>query len=166
MGKAAVMGLLERHGPDGHSTVGAKVVANVRRKTLAPEVRASVQAGAEVYSDALKSYADLDADYIHKVIDHAEAYAEGHVHTNGLENSWSLLKRTIKGTCVSVEPFHLFRYLDEQSFRFNNRELTDASRFLLVAASVIGKRLSYRELTGADEPVRRGRGAASVPALT
>lgn len=150
MGKAAVMGLLERHGEDGHSKVKAKVVPNVRRKTLAPEVRQQVEAGSEVFTDALASYRGLDAEYIHQVIDHAESYAEGKVHTNGLENFWSLLKRSIKGTYVSVEPFHLFRYLDEQSFRFNSRKLTDGLRFLRAAAGIIGKRLTYAELIGAE----------------
>jgi transposase-like protein len=148
MGKAAVMGLLERHGPDGHSTVRTKVVPNVRRSDLVPEVRSQVEAGSELHTDALKSYNSLSADYIHKVVDHAEKYVDGAVHTNGLENFWSLLKRTLTGTYVSVEPFHLFRYLDEQAFRFNNRETTDRARFLAVAASVVGKRLTYRDLTG------------------
>ena len=162
MGKAAVMGLLERHGPDGHSTVRAKMVANVRRRVLAPEVREHVAPGAEVYTDSLKSYQGLEADYIHKVIDHAEQYAEGQVHTNGLENFWSLLKRATKGTYVSVEPFHLFRYLDEQGFRYNNREVTDAGRFAKVARSVVGKRLTYRSLIGDPDPVLSGSIAASV----
>jgi len=110
MDKSAVMGLLERHGPDGHSRVRVKHVPNVRRKTLAPEVRQHVEPGASVYSDALKSYEGLAQDYTHEVIDHAEAYVKAPVHTNGMENFWSLLKRGIKGTYVSVEPFHLFRY--------------------------------------------------------
>ncbi len=150
IGKVAVMGLLERHGPDGNSTVRAKVVANVRRKALAPEVRDNVVAGAEVYTDALKSYAGLNADYVHKVIDHAEAYAEGEVHTNGLENFWSLLKRSIKGTYISVEPFHLFRYLDEQALRFNTREGSDAQRFEKVLGRVVGRRLAYYSLIGGN----------------
>jgi transposase-like protein len=153
MGKVAVMGLLERHGEPGHSTVKAKVVPNVRRKTLAPEVRQHVEEGSEVFTDALNSYSGLSTEYIHQVIDHAESYAEGKVHTNGLENFWSLLKRSIKGTYVSVEPFHLFRYLDEQSFRFNNRKMPDGLRFLRAAAGIIGKRLTYAELIGAEAEV-------------
>src|SRR6202035_761775 len=148
MGKGAVMGLLERHGEDGHSKVKAKVVPNVRRKTLSPEVRQHVEEGSEVFTDALKSYSDLGADYVHQVIDHAESYAKGKIHTNGLENFWSLLKRAIKGTYVSVEPFHLFRYLDEQSFRFNNRKVSDGVRFLKAAVGIIGKRVTYQELIG------------------
>jgi transposase-like protein len=148
MGKAAVMGLLERHGENGHSRVKTKVVPNVRRRTLSPQVREHVIEGSEVFTDALKSYEDLGQDYIHQVIDHAESYAEGKVHTNGLENFWSLLKRAIRGTYVNVEPFHLFRYLDEQSFRFNSRKLSDGMRFLEAAMGVFGKRVTYKELIG------------------
>lgn len=150
MGKAAVMGLLARHGEDGHSTVRAKVVPNTRKKTLGPEVRQHVEAGAEVFTDALASYNDLSGDYVHKVIDHAECYAEGRIHTNGMENFWSLLKRAIKGTYVSVEPFHLFRYLDEQTFRFNTRKMTDGMRFVRTLAQIVGKRLTYAELIGEE----------------
>ena len=97
-----------------------------------------------------KSYDNLSADYTHQVIDHGERYAEGRVHTNGLENFWSLLKRAIKGTYVSVDPFHLFRYVDEQVHRFNNRGTNDRGRFVDVVQSIIGKRLTYEHLTGAD----------------
>jgi transposase-like protein len=151
MGKSAVMGLLERHGPDGHSRVRVKHVRNTRRATLAPEVRANVEPGSAVYTDALKSYDGLSDAYTHGVIDHAEAYARGHVHTNGLENFWSLLKRALKGTYVSVEPFHLFRYLDEEAFRFNTRKAKDGDRFLSVLRSIVGRRLTYKKLIG-NEP--------------
>jgi transposase-like protein len=104
--------------------------------------------GTAVYTDALKSYEGLAPDYAHEVIDHAEAYVRGKVHTNGLENFWSLLKRGIKGTYVSVEPFHLFRYLDEQTFRFNARKTTDAKRFLDVLRATVGRRLTYKHLIG------------------
>ena len=100
-----------------------------------------------LYTDALKSYDGLD-EYTHKVVDHAEAYVDGNVHTNRLENFWSLLKRSIKGTYVSVEPFHLFRYLDEQSFRYNERKSTDAERFQKVLSCVSGKRLTYARVKG------------------
>jgi len=86
------------------------------------------------------------------VIDHAEKYVDGQVHTNGIENFWSLLKRTLKGTYVAVEPFHLFRYLDEQTFRFNLRKGTDADRFVKASAMLTGKRLTYAELTGKLRP--------------
>jgi transposase-like protein len=148
LGKAAVMGLLERHGPEGHSVVRTKMVPNVRRKSLLPEVKEHVAAGAEVFTDALHSYRGLAADYIHGVIDHAESYAEGKIHTNGLENFWSLLKRGIKGTYVAVEPFHLFRYLDEQAYRFNTRKAKDGTRFLQALQGIVGKRIMYRDLVG------------------
>lgn len=148
MGKTAVMGLLERHGPEKSSRVRIKVIADRKRKTLAPEVRQNVIGGSEVFTDALKSYDDLSADYVHQVIDHAEEYVRGQVHTNGIENFWSLLKRSIKGTYVSVEPFHLFRYLDEQAFRFNTRKADDGRRFEQVVGSSVGRRLTYSALTG------------------
>lgn len=144
-GKVAVMGLLERHGK-----IKTKVVPDTRSRTLHVEIRENVLPGSEIYTDALRSYRGLDPECIHNVVDHAEQYVDGHVHTNGLENFWSLLKRGIKGTYVSVEPYHLFRYLDEQAFRFNEREGEDANRFSKVAGSVVGRRLTYSELTGAD----------------
>lgn len=142
------MGLLERHGPDGHSRVRVKHIPNVRRRTLSPEVRQHVESGASIYTDALKSYEGLSDAYTHGVIDHAEAYVKGAVHTNGMENFWSLLKRAIKGTYVSVEPFHLFRYLDEEAFRFNARKLTDGKRFLNALRTIVGRRLTYKHLIG------------------
>ena len=120
-GKAAVMGLLERHGADGHSRVKAKVVPNTRRKTLSPEVRQRVTEGSEVFTDALASYADLSDAYVHQVIDHAESYAEGKIHTNGLENFWSLFKRAIVGQFHKVSEKYLPLYLDEFAYRFNHR---------------------------------------------
>ena len=148
--KAAVMGLLERHGPDNHSTVKAVVVPNVRRHHVAGEVGKSVERGSVVCTDNLRSYDTLYGPYMHQVVNHAESYARGMVHTNGLENFWSLLKRSIKGTYVSVEPFHLFRYLDEQVYRFNNRLGTDADRFVGLVRSVVGRRVTFAELTGVN----------------
>src|SRR6266513_195865 len=147
-GKAAVMGLLERNSPERESRVRCKVMANVRRSQLDSTVRENVEKGSEVITDAFCSYAKLNDEFVHQVIDHAESYAQGHVHTNGLENFWSLLKRGIKGTYVSVEPFHLFRYLDEQAFRFNERKDNDAGRFVKVVSGIIGKGLRYVKLTG------------------
>jgi hypothetical protein len=95
----------------------------------------------------------LEPEYVHKVIDHAECYVKGEIHTNGLENFWSLFKRCIKGTHVSVEPFHLFRYLDAECFRFNNRKTDDGNRFLRVIQAVDGKRLTYKNLIGENQPV-------------
>jgi transposase-like protein len=148
VGKVAVMGLLERNSPDKHSRVKVRVVRNTRRPHLQKEIKETVVEGSEVFTDSLKSYSGLEKQYVHQVIDHAECYAKGHVHTNGLENFWSLLKRGIKGTCVSVEPFHLFRYLDEQAFRFNERKDNDAGRFIKAARGIIGKGLRYVKLTG------------------
>ncbi|MBI1799425.1 MAG: IS1595 family transposase [Candidatus Eisenbacteria bacterium] len=145
----AVMGLLER-GPKGKSRVRTKVVPNVRRASLAPEIRQNVERGSVVLTDSLQSYGGLKSDYVHEVINHAESYARGRVHTNGLENFWCLLKRTIRGTYVSVEPFHLFRYLDEQAWRFNMRTMTDSGRFMETLGQIVGRRLTYSELTGAD----------------
>ena len=147
-GKAVVMGLLERETGEFRY----KVIQSLRRGELQGKIKADVEAGSSVITDAYKSYEKMPAEYVHKVIDHAEKYVEGEVHTNGLENFWSLLKRAIHGTYVSVEPFHLFRYLDEQTFRFNNREGSDRERFAKVAGSVFGKRLTYSELTGKGSP--------------
>src|SRR5882724_7650397 len=124
------------------------VIPNTKRRSLQGGVRSHVEAGSAVYTDALRSYNQLDEDYIHGVINHAEKYVDGHIHTNGIENFWSLLKRTLGGTYISVEPFHLFRYLDEQAFRFNRRKGTDADRFLAVVSLITGKRLEYKQLTG------------------
>ena len=148
-GKAIVIGVLERHGE-----VRTKVIPNTRKGTVQAEVRANVEAGSLVCTDALKSYEGLDAEYVHEAVDHAVEYVRGNVHTNGLENYWSLLKRCIKGTYVSVEPFHLFRYLDEEAFRYNQRKhcgkkkKTDAERFTELLGSLAGKRLTYDDLTG------------------
>lgn len=152
LGKVAVMGLLERAGRKEHSTVRVGVVPSTRKGTLQAKVREHVEPGSNVYTDALKSYDGLEAAYVHGVIDHGVAYVNGKIHTNGLENFWSLLKRAIRGTYVSVEPFHLFRYLDEEAHRFNNRKDDDRGRFLDVLRGSIGRRLTYKALTGADLP--------------
>ena len=149
-GKVAVMGLLARHSAKG-SQVRATVVENIKKPNLQSKVRAHVEAGSSVYTDALKSYNGLNADYAHQVIDHAECYVDGAIHTNGMENFWSLLKRSLKGTYVAVEPFHLFRYLDEQAFRFNERWGNDAERFAAVIGSIVGRRLTYADLIGAAD---------------
>jgi len=148
-GKAVVMGLLDRH------TRQVKIahVPDVRGETLQPYVRKYVKGGSYVFTDAWVGYHGLDREYVHQVIDHAETYVKGNVHTNGIENFWSLLKRTLKGTYVSVEPFHLFRYLDEQAYRFNNRKANDGERFIRVLAGTKGKRLTYQNLIGKAAPV-------------
>jgi transposase-like protein len=142
--KTAVMGILERGGK-----VRTVVVPNRRKHALQGEVRKHVEAGAALYTDALLSYNGLEGDYAHQVVDHAVQYVDGQVHTNGLENFWSLLKRGISGTYVSVEPFHLFRYLDEQAYRYNNRkDMGDFDRFKLAASQIVGKRLTWNQVTG------------------
>jgi transposase-like protein len=148
IGKVAVMGLLQRKTANQDSTVRLEVVPNVRGHRLQGKVREEVERNSMIFSDALKSYRGLSRDYVHQVIDHADAYVDGMVHTNGLENFWSLLKRALTGTYVSIEPFHLFRYLDEQTFRFNGRKLSDAERFSLVVNGIVGRRLTYQDLIG------------------
>lgn len=142
--KTAVVGFVQRGGK-----VQTVVVENRRKKILQDEIKKRVEAGSALYTDELLSYEGLESDYAHKVINHAVQYVDGAVHTNTMENFWSLLKRGISGTYVSVEPFHLFRYLDEQVFRYNNRkELDDAGRFDLVLSKVVGKRLTFAVVTG------------------
>jgi transposase-like protein len=155
--KTMVMGILER-GKDGKaSKVRTSVVSNRKKKALQPELRKHVEAGSAIYTDALKSYDGLD-EFEHGVVDHAVEYVDGKIHTNGLENFWSLLKRGLHGTYIAVEPFHLFRYLDEQTFRYNNRKdeegelLSDAARFDLAVRQIVGKRLTFDQLTGKIPP--------------
>jgi hypothetical protein len=142
-GKVAVMGLLERHGE-----VRTHVIGNADRETLHGHIESHVEHGSNVHTDMWPAYGSMNSQYVHNVINHAEKYVDGLIHTNGVENFWSLLKRTLKGTYVSVEPFHLFRYLDEQSLRYNTRKGTDGDRFKKVTEQVSGKRLTYKELTG------------------
>lgn len=142
VGKTAVFGALERKG-----RVLAKVIQNTKKKTLHNEIKEKVEKGSNLFTDEWKSYRGLDADYIHEVINHSIEYVKGHIHTNGIENFWSLLKRTIKETYVSVEPFHLSKYVDEQVFRFNERKGNDKDRFLKAVGLISGKRLTYKELT-------------------
>ena len=145
--KTAVMGILERGGK-----VRTKVIPNRKKHALQSEVRKHVEAGSALYTDALLSYEGLAGEFAHQVVDHAVQYVNGKIHTNGLENFWSLLKRGINGTYVSVEPFHLFRYLDEQAFRYNNRkDMNDADRFDLAVRQIVGKRLTWDRLTGKEE---------------
>jgi transposase-like protein len=144
--KTAVMGILERGGK-----VRATVVPNRKKKALQSEVHSHVEAGSAIYTDALKSYDGLD-EFQHGVVDHAVQYVDGKIHTNGLENFWSLLKRGLNGTYISVEPLHLFRYIDEQAFRYNNRtDMDDADRFSAGVSLIIGKRLTWDRLTGTTE---------------
>jgi transposase-like protein len=154
-GKAIVLGILERKGK-----VRTHVVPTSRRKNLFEKIHANVEAGSEVFTDSHPSYFSLGDNYEHQVIDHAKSYVEGNIHTNGLENFWSLLKRGINGTYVSVEPFHLFRYVDEQAYRYNHRKdidgnaLTDFDRFKLAMTQVVGKRLTWDQLTGKNQDLQ------------
>ena len=142
-GKAIVAAVLERGGE-----IRVKVVKTRRKADVQALVRENVEAGSNLYTDALKSYDGL-SEFTHQVVDHAVEYVNGQIHTNGCENFWSLLKRGLKGTYVSVEPFHLHRYIDEQAFRYNNRkDMNDAERFDLAISQIVGKRLTYTELTG------------------
>jgi transposase-like protein len=146
--KTIVMGILERGG-----RVRTQVIADRQKETLQPIVRKHVATGAALFTDEMGGYKGLSEQYAHEIIDHAHEYVNGRVHTNGLENFWSLLKRGLKGTYVAVEPFHLFRYLDEQVFRFNNRatresKVTDSDRFDMAVRNIIGKRLTFAALTG------------------
>jgi transposase-like protein len=142
--KVGVQGMLERGGK-----IRAEVITDSTYATLVPNIWNNVEKGATVFTDEAKAYSGLQADYSHETINHLESYVDGNVHTNGIENFWSLLKRGLNGTYVSVEPFHLFRYVDEQAFRFNNRKpMDDGDRFSYLVRKVVGKRLTYAELTG------------------
>jgi transposase-like protein len=143
--KTAVIGMLDRESRQ----VRAKVVPNVKRETLQNEILKNVKYGSKVYTDEAVAYDLLRRRYVHDTVNHSECYVKGQVHTNGLENFWSLMKRNLSGTYVAVEPFHLDRYLDEQLFRFNNRiNVDDATRFGKIASHVLGRRLTYADLTG------------------
>lgn len=144
--KTTVMGFRQRGGK-----VRAFVVKDTRRGTLLPKVMEHVAPGATIYTDALKSYTELRYSYRHFVINHAESYVKGHVHTNSIENFWSVLKRTLGGTYICPRPKHLDAYLDEQIFRFNERENADGPRFAKAVRGADCKRLTYRQLTARTE---------------
>lgn len=150
MDKVAVMGLLERPRGAEHSLVRTMVLDETTKDRMQGEIEKNVAPGSSVYTDNHRSYLGLSAkDYMHDVVDHAAYYVKGRVHTNGLDNFWSLVKRALHGTYVSIEPFHVFRYIDEQAFRFNNRGANDGQRFARLLKNVVGKRLDYATLTGA-----------------
>jgi transposase-like protein len=149
-----VMGLLNRHDGNKHSTVRTAVVADRKKESLLTVIHKNVEPGTTLYTDALKNYRDVSiaGTFNHDFVDHAEAYVKDKVvHTNGLENFWALFKRCIKGTHVSVEPFHLAAYVDSEAFRFNNREMHDGQRFVSAVKGMSGKRLMYKDLIGALE---------------
>jgi transposase-like protein len=148
--KAVVMGMLERE----TRQVRAKVIPDVSRETLQNEILNQIERNSTVYTDKATGYDRLKTkEFVHETVNHMEEYVRGQVHTQGIENFWSLLKRGLKGTYVAVEPFHLDRYVDEQVFRYNNRAtkrspLDDADRFIIALSQIAGKRLTYAELTG------------------
>jgi transposase-like protein len=150
MGKTPVMGILDREA----RKVRATVIPAIKRETLQAQILKAVERGSSIYTDEAVAYENaLSRHYVHDMVNHVSGYVRGRVHTNGLENFWSLLKRTLHGSYVAVEPFHLDRYLDEAMFRYNNRAtkdnpLNDSDRFLLALSQVAGKRLTYKELTG------------------
>lgn len=154
--KTAVMGMLDREARQ----VRATVIPNVKRETLQNEILRQIEKGSTVYTDGYPSYDTLKAqDFIHETVNHVDEYVRGNIHTQGIENFWSLLKRQLRGTYVAVEPFHLDRYVTEQVFRYNNRAtkenpLDDLDRFMLAMSQIGGKRLTYSTLTG------KGQGAA------
>ncbi|HEV7942519.1 MAG TPA: IS1595 family transposase [Solirubrobacteraceae bacterium] len=143
--KTVVLGMRER----GSGKVQAQVVPDPKGETLKPRVHAAIEPGSTVYTDQWRGYTGLSARYDHETINHAEVYVNGRVHTNGIENFWALLKRGLKGTYVSVDPEHLFRYLDERVFTFNERDRDDYGRFATVLDAIAGRRLTYAEVTGA-----------------
>jgi transposase-like protein len=147
MDMTPVQGLLMRH-KGGASKIILRQIKSTHKSEVQGNIREYVLKGSEVFTDELRSYRGVGKDYVHQVINHAECYAKGKVHTNGLENFWSLLKRGIRGTYVSVEPFHLFRYLDEQAFRFNERKDSDAGRFMTAVKGILGRGLKYVDLIG------------------
>ena len=150
-GKAVVIGALERGGK-----VKATVATDRKKHTMQPFVRENVATGTEIHSDEHAMSWKMDEEYTHQMVNHLESYVDGNVTTNRIENFWSLLKRGITGTYVSVEPFHLFRYVDEQAFRFNNRlPMTDGDRFSYLVRKCVGKRLTYAQLIGHPEKMRK-----------
>ena len=147
--KPAVFGMLDRD----TRQVRTAVFAKVDRGELMCEILNNVQHGVALFTDSHRAYDTAQKHFIHSTVNHMNEYVRGQVHTNGIENFWSLLKRSLSGTYVSVEPFHLDAYVDEQAFRFNNRKtkenpVEDSDRFVLAVSQIAGKRLTYAELTG------------------
>jgi hypothetical protein len=151
VGKAAIHGILQRGDEKRHSEVRAEVIGTEDAERLLPAVRRNVRYGAQVFTDAAHAYGELCFTHLHQTVDHSVSYARGIVHTNCLENFWSLLKRALGGTYVAVAPFHLQSYITEQAFRFNARKSNDGGRFEAALEGTIGKRLTYRVLTGQQD---------------
>ena len=151
-GKTTVIGILERKG-----RVRTKVASDRKKKVMQPFIKENVEKGSTIHSDEYGDMWRMDDEYVHGMVNHLQTYVDGNVHTNGLENFWSLLKRSLGGTYVSVEPFHLFRYVDEQAFRFNHRKdaegelLNDSDRFVAAMRQIVGRRLTWKQLIGKEE---------------
>lgn len=154
--KTIVLGILERASEGKPKRVRTSIIGDRKNATIGPEVAAHVELGTQIHSDELGASWGMPGKYEHEIVNHLETYVDGNVHTNGLENFWSLLKRGVNGTYVSVEPFHLFRYVDEQAFRFNTRKdalgeiISEYNRFKLALSQIVGKRLTYKALTGKE----------------
>jgi hypothetical protein len=154
--KSIVLGILERATEKKPKRVRATIISDRKKNTMQAEVAGIVEKGTQIYSDEFGSQWGIGDDFTHSCVDHLKTYVDGQVHTNGLENFWSLLKRGLGGTYIAVEPFHLFRYVDEQAFRFNNRlhtdgeVVTDAERFGRLCDQIINKRLTYQQLIGKE----------------
>ena len=146
-GKEIVMGILQRAKEQEASKIRAKVIQNTSKSTLQGEIRANVEPGAALYTDAHAGYQGLSADLEHAWVDHLVSYAEGAVHTNGCENFWNLFKRMLGGTYTHVDPRHLQGYIDEEVCRFNNRKGDDLERFVSTVQGMDRKRLTYEQLT-------------------
>jgi hypothetical protein len=149
--KEVVVGVLERSSEKSHSRVRVRHIKDANKKHVQEAVRDFAAVNSQLMTDSAAMYRSLGKDYVHQFVNHAQEYVRGNIHSNGIENFWSLLKRTVKGTYISVDPIHLARYLDEQTFRFNERKLSDYGRFANVVSSIVGKRLTYRELIGYDD---------------
>ncbi len=150
--KTIVLGMLERATEKKPKRVAPRSFVIAPKLSMQPEVLGNVERGSQIHSDEAADNWRMDNDYEHNIVNHLRQYVNGNVHTNGLENFWSLLKRGIGGTYIAVEPFHLFRYVDEQAFRYNNRQdMNDSDRFIAVMKQVVGRRLTYKELTGKTE---------------
>jgi transposase-like protein len=147
VGKECVMAILERGDSNRKSRVAVNVIPSADAATLRTKITENVSEGTAVYTDGWKGYKGLPEAYIHDYVDHAIEYVRDNVHTNGLENFFSLVKRMVKGTYVQVSPWHLERYMAEQTFRFNERGTDDAGRFVQTVAGVHGKRITWKELT-------------------
>lgn len=165
VGKAIVMGILERGDKEAGkpSQMTAMVVSDRSTKTLQGQIRTNVEAGSDVMTDEWVGYEGLDADYVHNVINHSVKYVEGNIHTNNAENFWTLFKRCINGTYVSVEADHLGAYIDEEMFRFNERKGKDNDRFVKVLQGMAGRRVTYKQLTDNGDPLIPRRGEWREP---